>query len=64
LHLASGGFDAGLLARLIVGGILGAVAGSTIAPRIPPRTMRLALSVWLLTIGIELCWQATTLAGS
>jgi len=64
LHLASGGFDAGLLMRLIAGGILGAIAGSTLAPRIPARTMRLALSLWLLTIGIQLCWQATTLAGS
>jgi uncharacterized protein len=64
LHLAAGGFDAGLLVKLIAGGILGAVAGSTLAPRIPVRTMRLALSLWLLTIGIQLCWQATTLAAS
>ena len=64
LHLASGGFDAGLLLRLIAGGLLGAVAGSTLAPRIPARTMRLALSVWLLAIGVQLCWQASTLAGS
>lgn len=64
MHLASGGFDAGLLVKLIAGGMLGAVAGSTLAPRIPARTMRLALSLWLLTIGIQLCWQATTLAGS
>ncbi len=64
LHLASGGFAAGLLVRLIAGGLLGAVAGSTLAPRIPSRTMRLALSLWLLTIGIQLCWKAGTLAGS
>ncbi|HEX3660436.1 MAG TPA: sulfite exporter TauE/SafE family protein [Acidobacteriaceae bacterium] len=63
LHLAAGGFDAGLLGRLIAGGLLGAVAGSMIAPRIPARTMRLALSLWLLMIGIQLCWRATTLAG-
>jgi uncharacterized protein len=62
LHLAAGGLDAGLLARLIVGGLLGAIVGSTIAPRIPARSMRLALSLWLFTIGIQLCWQATTLA--
>jgi uncharacterized protein len=64
LHLAAGGVDSGLLARLVVGGVLGAVAGSTLAPRIPARTMRLALSLWLLAIGIQLCWQASTLAGS
>lgn len=64
LHLASGGFDAGLLTRLIVGGLLGAIAGSTLAPRVPARTMRLALSLWLLAIGIQLCWQASALAAS
>lgn len=64
LHLAGGGFDAGLLVRLVAGGVLGAIAGSTLAPRIPTRTMRLALSLWLLTIGIQLCCQATSLAHS
>lgn len=64
LHLAAGGFDAGLLVRLIVGGMLGAIAGSTLAPRIPARTMRLALFLWLLAIGIQLCWRATALAAS
>ena len=63
LHLASGGFDSGLLVRLIAGGMLGAMAGSTLAPRIPARTMRLALFLWLLAIGIQLCWRATALAG-
>ncbi len=48
LHLATGGFDAGLLTRLVAGGLLGAIAGSTLAPRIPARAMRLALSLWLL----------------
>jgi uncharacterized membrane protein YfcA len=64
LHLATGGFDAGLLTRLVAGGLLGAIAGSTLAPRIPARAMRLALSLWLLAIGIQLCWQASVLAGS
>lgn len=62
LHLASGGFDGGLLARLIAGGALGAAVGSTLAPRFPARTMRLALSLWLLAIGIQLCWHAARLA--
>jgi uncharacterized membrane protein YfcA len=62
LHLAGGGLDAGLLTRLIVGGVLGAVAGTTLASRIPARTMRLALSVWLFAMGVQLCWQAAALA--
>jgi hypothetical protein len=63
LHLAIGGFADGLLVRLVAGGVLGAIAGSLLAPRIPARTLRLALSLWLLIIGIQLCWRATTLAG-
>jgi uncharacterized membrane protein YfcA len=63
LHLAGGGVDLGLLLPLIVGGIPGAVAGSALAPRIPARAMRLALSLWLLTIGLQLCYRAFTLAG-
>ncbi|MFP5230844.1 MAG: sulfite exporter TauE/SafE family protein [Acidobacteriota bacterium] len=64
MHFAMGGFDGGLLLRLVAGGVLGAIAGSTLAPRIPARTMRLALSLWLLAIGIQLCWQAGALARS
>jgi hypothetical protein len=58
LHLSSGVFDASLLTNLIAGGILGALAGTLLASRIPVRTMRLALSLWLFTMGLQLCWQA------
>ncbi len=58
LHLSSGVFDASLLTNLIAGGILGALAGTILASRIPVRTMRLALSLWLFTMGLQLCWQA------
>lgn len=64
LHLANGGFDPGLLVRLIVGGMLGAIAGIALAPRIPARAMRLALALWLLTVGLQLCYRAVTLSGS
>lgn len=36
--------------------------GSTLPSRIPARAMRLALSLWLLAIGIQLCWHAAMLA--
>lgn len=64
LHLAGGGLDAPLLIKLITGGLLGALAGTMLSSHIPARTMRLALSVWLFAIGVQLCWQAATLAGS
>src|SRR6266568_5071000 len=56
LHLNHGGLDRALLTNLIVSGILGALAGTVLASRVPARTMRLALSLWLFTMGMQLCW--------
>jgi len=58
LHLNHGGLDPALLTNLIVSGIFGALAGTVLASRVPARTMRLALSLWLFTMGMQLCWQA------
>ena len=58
LHLSSAGLNSALLINLIVGGILGALVGTGLASRIPVRTMRLALSLWLFVMGIQLCWHA------
>ena len=58
LHLSQGGIDAGLLERLVMGGVLGAVVGTSLAVRISARVMRLALALLLLALGMQLCWQA------
>jgi len=58
LHLRSAGLDSTLLINLISGGVLGGLVGISLASRIPVRTMRLALSLWLFAMGIELCWRA------
>jgi hypothetical protein len=58
LHFASGNLDTALLTRLVIGGIAGGLAGSMIAPRVPNRQLRLALSVCLLALGVQFCYQA------
>lgn len=58
LHLRAAGIDSVLLINLIAGGVLGALLGTSLASRIPVRTMRLALSLWLFLMGLQLCWQA------
>ncbi len=58
LHLSSAGLNSSLLINLIVGGVLGALVGTGLASRIPVRTMRLALSLWLFVMGLQLCWHA------
>ncbi len=63
LHLSYGGVDPALLSNLVAGGVLGALAGTGLAPRIPARAMRLALSLWLLALGVQLCWHALAHSG-
>ena len=63
MHLSQGGVDPTLLTNLIAGGIFGALLGTGLAPRIPARAMRLALSLWLFALGVQLCWQAFAKTG-
>jgi len=58
LHLHSAGLNANLLISLIIGGVLGGLVGTGLASRIPVRAMRLALSLWLFAMGVQLCWHA------
>lgn len=63
IHLSHSGVDPTLLTHLIIGGVAGAIVGSGLAPRIPARAMRLALSLWLFALGMQLCWQAFAKTG-
>jgi uncharacterized membrane protein YfcA len=58
LHLHSAGLNAPLVINLIIGGILGGLVGTGLASHIPVRAMRLALALWLLVMGLQLCWHA------
>jgi hypothetical protein len=61
VHIIGGAYNSALLWKLCLGGILGGIAGSSAAPRIPNRQLRLALSLWLMAIGLEFCYQAAHL---
>jgi uncharacterized membrane protein YfcA len=58
LHFADGSIDKTLLVKLVSGGMAGAMAGSWVAPKVPNRQLRLALSVVLLALGLQFCYQA------
>jgi uncharacterized membrane protein YfcA len=60
VHMIGGTFDTMLLTKLAIGGVAGGIVGSGLAPRIPNRYLRLALSGWLMVIGIQFCYQAAT----
>ena len=61
VHMIGGQYAGTLLGKLAVGGILGGIVGTGAAPRIPNRSLRLALSLWLTGIGLDFCYQAATL---
>src|ERR1700733_10952899 len=60
VHLVGGTYNAAVLAKLVAGGVIGGLVGSGTAPKIPNRNLRFALSLWLLFIGLQFCYQAAT----
>jgi uncharacterized membrane protein YfcA len=61
IHVAGGSYNAMVLMKLILGGIGGALLGSWIAPKVANRPLRFALAVWLLILGVEICFKAAQL---
>jgi uncharacterized membrane protein YfcA len=58
VHMIGGQYALDILIKMSIGGVVGGIVGSGFAPRIPNRTLRLALSVWLTVIGLQFCWQS------
>lgn len=54
----AGNYDAAVLTKLLLGGLAGILAGTNLASRLPSRVLRLVLSLWLATLGAQLCWRA------
>jgi uncharacterized membrane protein YfcA len=58
VHMIGGSYDGLLLTKLAIGGVVGGIVGSGAAPKIPNRKLRFALSLWLMVIGLQFCYQA------
>jgi uncharacterized protein len=56
-QLTAGNYDAAILTKLVIGGLFGAFAGTYVASIAPQRVFRVALSLWLISLGIQLCWS-------
>src|SRR5580692_7390799 len=56
-QLSAGNYDLAILTQLVIGGVFGAFAGTYVAAVTPQRAFRIVLSVWLITLGIQLCWS-------
>jgi uncharacterized protein len=57
-HFFAGHYDFAILSKLIIGGIAGALAGANLSSVLPARPLRMALSVWLASVGAQLFWKA------
>jgi uncharacterized membrane protein YfcA len=58
IHMLGGHYATEILIKMSIGGVAGGIVGSSVAPKIPNRTLRLALSMWLTVIGLQFCWKA------
>lgn len=58
VHMFGGSYAGALLLKMAIGGVIGGIVGSGVAPKIPNRKLRFALSLWLMVIGVQFCWQA------
>jgi hypothetical protein len=56
-QLTAGNYDLAILTQLVIGGVFGAFAGTYLAAITPQRVFRIVLSMWLITLGIQLCWS-------
>ena len=56
-QLTAGNYDLAILTKLVIGGVFGAFAGTYVAAITPQKAFRVVLSVWLITLGIQLCWS-------
>ncbi len=56
IQLSAGNDDSAILIRLVIGGGFGAMLGANLTALLPSRGLRVPLSLWLMSLGIQLCW--------
>jgi uncharacterized membrane protein YfcA len=58
ISLGSGNYQGALAIKLALGGLAGAFVGANLLCVLPSRPLRVALSLWLVSMGAQLCWRA------
>ena len=56
-HVLGGHYDPALLPKLLAGGVVGAFLGANLSAVLPARPLRIALSVCLVGLGVQLCYR-------
>lgn len=60
ISLGVGNYSAALAIKLVIGGLAGVFVGANLLSVLPSRPLRVALSLWLVSMGGQLCWRAAT----
>jgi uncharacterized membrane protein YfcA len=60
ISLGTGNYAAALAMKMAAGGLLGAFVGANLLSFLPARPVRVALCLWLVSVGGQLCWRAVT----
>lgn len=58
VQIATGSYDPAVLTQLVIGGVFGAIIGPNLASWVPSKPLRVALCLWLASLGTLLCWRA------
>jgi uncharacterized membrane protein YfcA len=56
-HVSAGHYDSNVLGKLLIGGVVGVFVGANLSAILPARPLRIALSLCLSALGIQLCWK-------
>ncbi len=58
IQFTAGNYDSTLLTKLVAGGIVGVLLGANLSALMPAKPLRLAMSLWLVSLGGQLCWRS------
>jgi len=56
-HLSAAHYTPSILWPLLAGGVVGGAFSVYVAGIVPARPLRAVLSMWLMAIGVQLCWR-------
>ena len=57
VHVFEGHYDPALLPKLLIGGVAGALVGANLSSKLKARPLRVALSIFLIFLGLQLCYR-------
>lgn len=57
-QFTAGNYDQAMLLKLLAGGFFGVLIGANLSAWMPQKPLRVVLSLWLVSLGGQLCWRS------